>query len=155
TGGVINPQGGKSYWYSPGTAAPGTDISTLLAPQYNAFQWLAQLAVNIVDYIDNDSYITPFNWDTSTPNDATASPNKWVYGTELPRVVINETYVEVDNDPSDPLTGGLATKNFQVNLWAELLCPLPSLDGSGNATLPEQLQFTFPQTGAGMTSPYP
>jgi hypothetical protein len=158
TGGFINPQGGKSYWYAPGTAAPGTDISTLPAVQYNAFQWLAQLAVNIVDYIDNDSYITPFNWDTSTPNDPTASPNKWVYGTELPRLVINETYVEVDNDPSDPLNGGgvnAATKNFQVNLWAELLCPLPSTDGSGNAMPGEQLQFVAPQTGGGMTNPYP
>src|SRR5262249_45510661 len=96
TGGFFSKPGGPgttSYWFTPGAAGNGTDISTMPAAQYNAFQWLAQLAVNIVDYVDNDSYITPFNWDISS-TDATASPNKWVYGTELPRLVINETYVE-------------------------------------------------------------
>jgi hypothetical protein len=153
TGGFVNPSGGKSYWYtSGGAAAPGTDINDRTAftqAQYNALQWLAQLAVNIVDYVDDDSLITPFNWDSSTPNDATSSPNKWVYGTELPRVVVNETYVEVGNDPSDPFTLNVATKPFQVNLWAELLCPLP-----GNVAQ-EMLQMPAVATATGSDATYP
>jgi hypothetical protein len=151
TGGFVNPSAGKSYWYTPGgTAAPGTDISdkTVFSPaQYNALEWLAQLAVNIVDYIDNDSYITPFNWDPSTPNDATSNPDKWVYGTELPRLVVNEAYVEVDNDTvNDPM----GKTNFQVNLWAELLCPLPS------AAPAERLQVPAAVAAAtGPDVPYP
>ena len=83
---------------------------------------LAQIAVNTVDFIDGDDCITPFNWFRS----------EWVYGVELPRLVLNEVYVQYDNDPNDPgiLEGGKsslgarATTFYNVNVWAELLNPL-------------------------------
>jgi hypothetical protein len=83
-------------------------------PEYNAVRWLAQLAVNIVDYIDSDDYSTPWQWN---PNDNT----DWVYGTEVPRVVLNEVYVEFANDPADPKFG--TTNNLSLakgNVWVEL-----------------------------------
>src|SRR5262249_5998936 len=98
--------------------------------QYDALRWLAQLSANIVDYIDNDDYMTPFNW-TATANatfqgsvagmDPTGQG--WVFGTELPRLVINEAYAEVSNDATDPFTDGNATLPYNVNFWAELLNP--------------------------------
>jgi hypothetical protein len=68
----------------------------------NATRWLAQLAVNIVDFIDTDDYITPFNYNGTN----------WVFGTELPRVVINEAYAEWTAH---------ATKPTNVSVWVELL----------------------------------
>src|SRR5207253_3447633 len=56
-------------------------------PEFRALRWLAQLAVNIVDYIDHDgnseSTMTPFNW-YSKPYDASHPNGDWVFGTELP-----------------------------------------------------------------------
>lgn len=85
----------------PATAAPGSF-------QFDALRWLAQLAVNIVDYLDNDDYMTPFNW----------TGNEWVFGTELPHIVLNEAYAELANDPAD--AGAKATKPYQINFWVEL-----------------------------------
>jgi hypothetical protein len=94
--GAVNPNGApndpnapNSYQVVPPGPANGLAMSTALPGQYNAARWLAQLAVNIVDYVDNDDYMTPFNWDTT----ATPGPNPWVYGTELPRVLVNEVVV--------------------------------------------------------------
>src|SRR5262249_51997809 len=47
-------------------------------------RFLAQLAANIVDYIDDDDISTPFNF----------YPGQWVFGTELPRLVLNEVLAE-------------------------------------------------------------
>jgi hypothetical protein len=74
-------------------AKPGT-------PEYDALRWLAQLAVNIVDYIDEDDYSTPFNWNTNYTSDIN---NGWVFGVEVPHVVLNECSVTKDNsDPQNP-----------------------------------------------------
>ena len=90
----------------PATATPGT-------PEFDALRWLAQLCVNIVDMIDVDDYATPFQWQTG----------HWVFGNELPRLVINEVYMEIANDPADPKTSGRATRDYKVNTWVELLNP--------------------------------
>lgn len=118
----------QRMWKATGAANPAT---TAAGVQYDALRWLAQLSVNMVDSIDADDYMTPFNW---KPGDATA----WVYGTELPRLVLNEVLAEVANDPSDPLTGGLATLPYNVNFWIELHNPLKTdaaLSYSGEARL--------------------
>jgi hypothetical protein len=78
------------------------------SPQFEAMRFLAQLAVNIVDFIDEDDFITPFNWaePDAQANQlpfqfAAVSPQCWVFGTEMPRLVINEAYAQVQNDPND------------------------------------------------------
>jgi hypothetical protein len=90
--------------------------------RWDALRWLAQLAVNVVDFIDADDYMTPFNWFT----DPRTGRQEWVYGTELPRVVLNEAYVEYANVPTDP---GLKLKKpratrLKANVWVELYNPL-------------------------------
>jgi hypothetical protein len=110
------------------------------AERWAALRCLAQLAVNIVDFIDNDSYITPFNWDAAYYSKDQG--NEWVFGTELPRLVLNEAYVQYDNDPSDP--GIKPNKKdpkatwYNGNIWAELYNPMfsqPTLSDSGAAVL--------------------
>lgn len=105
------------------TATPGT-------PQYNALRWLAQLAVNIVDYIDNDDISTPFVWNPIpatpiNPYDAAnfaESSNRVVFGVEKPRVVLNEVYAEVANLQTE--AGGTPSPTkFQVRFFPELLNP--------------------------------
>jgi hypothetical protein len=100
---------------TPPPGAPNHD-----GARWDALRCLAQLAVNIVDYIDSDDYITPFNWYTDP------SRQEWVYGTELPRVLLNEAYVEYDNDPADiglKRTPPQATR-MKGNVWVELFNPL-------------------------------
>ncbi|HEY5906642.1 MAG TPA: hypothetical protein VIZ31_01285, partial [Vicinamibacteria bacterium] len=104
-------------------------------------RWLAQLAVNIVDYIDEDDYATPFNFysplldglplsevarSVETPA-GEALPRYWVFGTELPSVVLNEAMVEL-RAPTTPPDASL------VRVWAELYRPaadIPSPDPLG------------------------
>jgi hypothetical protein len=96
-------------------------MKTAAPQQFQAAQWLAQLAVNIVDYIDNDDISTPFVW----YNDPTgANPSETVFGTELPRLVLNEVYAQLDNDPNDQgLAIPKATTSYNLNVWAELHNP--------------------------------
>lgn len=103
-----------AYALAPGTGQSG---------EFRALRYLAQLAVNIVDFIDDDHISTPFQWHSSM-----AAGRHWVFGTELPRLLINEAYAQYDNerdslvatnDRVDP------TKNFNVNLWLELMNPVP------------------------------
>ena len=79
------------------------------ADQTSARRYLAQLAVNMVDYIDDDEFSTPFFWNDYNPNDV-------VFGVESPKVVLNEIYGEIRNAPNDPT----AAQNFQVHFWVEL-----------------------------------
>jgi hypothetical protein len=103
------------------------DPTSATGAQKDALRWLGQLAVNIVDLIDSDDYITPFNWN---PNNPSPAPDDWVYGTELPRVLLNEALLSY----KDP--GGGQPK--LANVWVELYNPLnadPSLADNGAARL--------------------
>ncbi|MCI0378771.1 MAG: hypothetical protein L0215_14280, partial [Gemmataceae bacterium] len=86
-----------------------------------AARYLAQLAVNIVDYIDNDDYMTLFLWN-GTWAGAGGTP-EYLFGTELPRLVINEVYAQMDNDPLDPGVANNAATYYKLNVWAELFNP--------------------------------
>lgn len=89
----------------------------------DAYRYLAQVAVNIVDYIDNDDYPTWFQVpDITTGTEST----RIVWGTELPRLVLNEVYAEAVNNPSDPLPMNRAQMNYDVLHWVELYNPLNS-----------------------------
>ncbi len=100
---------------------------------YNAFRYLAQLSVNIVDFRDEDHISTVFHWD---PNDN--DRKDVVYGVELPRVVLSEVYSEVANHPTDQNSNQNAQMPLNVNFWIELLNPLRednSLIEGGDALL--------------------
>jgi hypothetical protein len=119
-----------------------------LAPR----RWLAQLAVNIVDFIDEDDIMTPFNFytvadglpaasigattggDDTTPNtnnqfgtnQTGANPLYWVFGTEMPKVVLNEVLAEAQNpDPTQQ-----AGSNESVKVWIELYNTMPKTGGT-------------------------
>jgi hypothetical protein len=150
-------------WATTGQPAPSAATLLALNPkltptataaqaaQYAAYRWLAQLAVNIVDYRDSDNfqpppqpgnppppqwnlnYHTPFNWDHNyliqanlTPPAVVppgiSPPDGWVYGVELSQVLINEAFAEIDNDPND----AQGATNFLVKFWVELHNPLLS-----------------------------
>jgi len=124
--------------------APPNALQKLGDAQFEALRWLAQLSVNIVDYIDFDDFITPFPWFIDTDN----SVVHFVYGTEQPRAVVNEIYTEVQNDPADP--NGL--KNFNVNFWLELLNTMsidPQLIENGN------VRINMPAKVTGRPTDYP
>jgi hypothetical protein len=123
-------------WQTTGAANPA-NYATLPAAQQNALRYLAQLAVNIVDYIDSDDFITPFKW-YADPNGNTQN-DQWVYGTELPRGLINEAYCEIANDPADA-GAAAAQKPYRVNFWLELHNPMNSagqVDGTTIVSLTE------------------
>src|SRR5439155_21959683 len=82
---------------------PGTGLPAFGSAEYNGLRWLAQLAVNIVDMRDVDNIMTVFNWDQTN--------GQYVYGTELPRVLINEVYAEMVNDPTDK-GGAMAKQDY-------------------------------------------
>jgi hypothetical protein len=103
--------------------------------QLKALRWLAQLSVNIVDYIDSDDIMTGFNWGqygdaafvSAVPNvkdtdGTTVVPNTWVFGTELPRVVINEAYMEYTQ--TNYQQNNPPPREFDVDVWVELYNPL-------------------------------
>ncbi len=98
----------------------------------NAARWLAQLALNIVDFIDEDDYMTPWQWCPQAKDiDNPFSIPEWLFGTELNQLVINEVYAQIDNDVKDPTiydNKGVLLKNpkaanYCVNFWVELHNP--------------------------------
>lgn len=93
-----------------GFPGPGQD------PRYLATKWVAQLAANMVDYIDNDEVMTVFPWNGGQYADA-------VFGVELSRLALNELYVQVENDPSD-IGKNKATNDFLAKIYVELVNPL-------------------------------
>jgi hypothetical protein len=137
-----------------GVADPST-LST--GPEMDAGRWLAQLAVNIVDYIDNDDVITCFNWRTtgttgsSAPADSSGNTvanvgDFWVFGTELNKVVINEAFVLLENDEDSLMVNTMTMRKqliatnpkFDVKIWVELHNPLTPQSASDISNMPYQ-----------------
>jgi len=129
------------------------------SPEFRACRALAQLAVNIVDYIDSDDISTPFMWFTEDTNGNgvldtgedlngnTKIDQEWVFGVELPRLVINETYVSRDDNPAALEADGaggmrvMAGGTQNINTWVELMNPLPDTDLSGIGDNTATLQY--------------
>jgi hypothetical protein len=93
-----------------GADDPATFLPSTLPAAKDAVRWLAQLSVNIVDFIDKDDIMTPFNWNPSSPSDV-------VYGTELPRSLINEVLVQYKAGT------GMDAGKMLVDVWVELMNP--------------------------------
>lgn len=155
--------------------APAAPTPGITAGEINALTYLAQLSVNIVDFIDEDDIITPFYWTTgATANFTTAltallpatpanlNPSV-VYGVELPRVAINEAYAQITNDPTDPGTMGKmngATLPYLLDLWVELHNPMQTDTNLTNlpaATSPggSARLHMYPTTATDPTTGYP
>ncbi len=113
-------------------------------------RWLAQLAVNIVDYIDEDDISTPFCFYTAEdykhlpflppfpPDPGRVDPTRaangpagdiqwpmyWVFGTELPRLVVNEAVAEVEmNDPDEAYQSPIRVFLELHNPWFRMAPP--------------------------------
>lgn len=114
-------------------------------PALNALRYLAQLSVNIVDFIDEDDVCTAFVWNPIDPSNPmpeqdatnyTDLANRIVFGVEKPRLVINEVYSEITNDPLDAAQPS-ARNNFQVRFFIEVVNPLnnPVPRGAANPAM--------------------
>ncbi len=155
TVGMATYQPGDVQLFGP--ASPGT-------PQYDALRYLAQLAANIVDYIDNDDVSTLFVWNAANPLnpfDPNAIPGAIttgaaVFGVEKPRLVINEVYSEIANAPGEMGTDMMAgpTNPAQIRFWVELLNPTstPYLAGPTGPLGDGSAQLRTP--GPGGSNPY-
>jgi len=89
-------------------------------------RWLAQLAANMVDNFDSDEVMTAFPFN---PMD----PTQIVYGKELSRLVINEVFPQLENDPTDLMnltTKDTPASDFKLKVFIELHNPLLPNNGS-------------------------
>jgi len=103
------------------TAVTSTDPAVMLDIMEikKTNRWFAQLAANIVDFIDADDFNTVFSWYTGDPKDV-------VFGVELPRVVINEVFSMAQNDSGDTFMNNTkATMPTHLFTAVELINPLP------------------------------
>jgi len=140
------PPGSAPTWYSdiyPSSRAPwppkgarprvATNPINPSPEDLAPLRRLAQLAVNIVDYLDQDNYSTPFMFYTDSNGYPLDDPRKrstsapppnllyWVFGRDRPGVVINEALFEYQVRHDD-------TQNQDVvymRCWVELLNPDP------------------------------
>src|SRR5262249_48739906 len=95
-----------------------------------------------------DDYMTPFNWNPAQAADINMG---WVFGTELNRLVINEAYIEWDNDPNDM---NMRATRYIVNVWAELHNPMAA-DANQPATENGASRLTAYQLCLGGQNPGP
>jgi hypothetical protein len=170
----------------PSVATPATPTEADLMPR----RWLAQLAVNIVDFIDSDDISTPLNfypdplYDTPAtdagigsnppppPPPAPGVPSNppvlipatatqpavyetlkyWVFGVEMPRVLLNEVFVEY-NDP--PTATSTPPYPLNINVWAELFAPMPNtVSATVDQTDAAPVLLAVPQGAAPAQTPY-
>jgi hypothetical protein len=117
--------------YNVFVAVTGATFPATNSAQLATLRYLAQLSVNIVDFIDEDDISTPFHFypaqePLTPPSPQRQPPQYWVFGTELPRIVLNEALAE---------TNALGTAN---NVWAELYNPYPPSVSTGSQSLDTQ-----------------
>jgi hypothetical protein len=95
-------------------------------PEYKATRWLAQLAVNMVDFMDDDdNNLTVFCWNPKS-DPKTQEAGDYVVGIEMNRLLINEVYATIDNDKFDVEQPGapMGASKYRINVWAELYNPM-------------------------------
>ena len=121
----------------PSTAAP----ITVQTAEYDALRYLAQIAVNIVDYIDKDDISTPFVWNPGAGDNFASQSiitDRVVFGVEKPRLVINEAYGEITNALADASKTGMNNQQpsgpANVRFWLELLNPTATPYAGNGAT---------------------
>jgi hypothetical protein len=159
-----NVAGSAGYDPTTGYLVYGDPIGT---GNYNIYKSMAQLAVNLVDYLDGDDVATVFVWNPATPgaadplqdplNFATAADlaNRVVYGTEQPRLVINEAYCGIFNDKTERMLAApnLPSKTPKRQYWVELHNPTPANDPARADAGAARLQYVPGQGGYPMTAP--
>jgi len=129
------------------TVTPGAPTFNQAA--FDALRWLAQLAVNIVDFTSFPGVnhtnpapvdvMTMFNWNPTlqqTMQQSKAQPSSiiqqcWVFGTVLPRLVVNEAYIELDNTQADVMNKNQMPTSYDINCWVELYNPFPAQTNTG------------------------
>ncbi len=121
------------------TGAPDPSTVAVNTNEFRTLQWLAQLAANMVDAVDDDDVMTVYPWyPVGVPR---ANRTNYVIGTEQPSLVINEAYAQADNVDTDtgiinitPIGNRKANDGYRLHVWTELLNPRVS-DASFNNTV--------------------
>ncbi len=94
--------------------------------------WLAQLAVNIVDFIDDDEIMTKLE----IPDSGGGGGNVQLYGVEVPHLVINEVYAQADTgneSGANPGNPAHDQENYWIRYWVELVNPIRAKPATGDA----------------------